>query len=243
MLLRCIRAENKKLKHSIIFFACILIPVIPAIMGGFNYVQNTGILTQKWYSLWTQVTLFYANFFYAPLIALYCSYLWRMDHLHNNWNVLMTAPVSVSSVYFGKLAIILKITLFTQIWIGILYLITGKLVGFSGFPPFEILIWLLRGTLAAIAIGALQLLLSMIIRSFSIPIGIALLGSIVGFLFINKGLGYFCPYALMLMGMNSNKTEDSLQGGVLPFLLSTVVFFLLFSGCSIYILKKRDVRA
>lgn len=155
----------------------------------------------------------------------------------------MTAPVPVSSVYFGKLAIILKITLFTQIWIGILYLITGKLVGFSGFPPFEILIWLLRGTLAVIAIGALQLLLSMIIRSFSVPIGIALLGSIVGFLFSNKGLGYFCPYALMLMGMNSNKTEDSLQGGVLPFLLSTVVFFLLFSGCSIYILKKRDVRA
>lgn len=74
MLLRCIRAENKKLKHSIIFFACILIPVIPAIMGGFNYVQNTGILTQKWYSLWTQVTLFYANFFlrapHRPLLLL-----------------------------------------------------------------------------------------------------------------------------------------------------------------------------
>ena len=83
MLFRCIQAENKKLKHSVIFFACIFIPVIPAIMGGFNYIQNTGILTQKWYSLWTQVTLFYANFFYAPLIALYCSYLWRLDTSHN----------------------------------------------------------------------------------------------------------------------------------------------------------------
>ena len=243
MLIRCIRTENKKLRHSIIFFACIFIPVIPAIMGGFNYTQNTGILTEEWYSLWTQVTLFYANFFYAPLIALYCSYLWRMEHLHNNWNVLMTAPVPVSSVYFGKLAIIFKVTLFTQLWIDVLYLITGKLVGFSGFPPFEILTWLLRGTLAAIAIGALQLLLSMIIRSFSIPIGIALLGSIIGFLFSSKGFGYFFPYALMLMGMNSNKTEDSLQGGLLPFLLSTVIFFFLFSACSIYILKKRDVRA
>ena len=83
----------------------------------------------------------------------------------------------------------------------------------------------------------------MIIRSFSIPIGIALLGSIIGFLFSSKGFGYFFPYALMLMGMNSNKTEDSLQGGLLPFLLSTVIFFFLFSAYSIYILKKRDVRA
>lgn len=243
MLLRCIQAENKKLKHSIIFLACIFIPVIPAIMGGFNYSQNTGILTHKWYSLWTQVTLFYANFFYAPLIALYCSYLWRLEHLHNNWNVLMTAPVSIPCIYLGKLAVILKVTLFTQLWIGVLYLITGKFVGFSGFPPFEILTWLLRGTLSAIAIGALQLFLSMIIRSFSVPIGIALIGSIIGLLFSNKGFGYFCPYSLMLMGMNSNKTDDSLQGGLFPFLLSTVIFFLLFSICSIYILKKRDVRA
>lgn len=243
MLLRCIQAENKKLKHSIIFLACIFIPVIPAIMGGFNYSQNTGILTHKWYSLWTQVTLFYANFFYAPLIALYCSYLWRLEHLHNNWNVLMTAPVSIPCIYLGKLAVIFKVTLFTQLWIGVLYLITGKFVGFSGFPPFEILTWLLRGTLSAIAIGALQLFLSMIIRSFSVPIGIALMGSIIGLLFSNKGFGYFCPYSLMLMGMNSNKTDDSLQGGLFPFLLSTVIFFLLFSICSIYILKKRDVRA
>ena len=216
MLLRCIQAENKKLKHSIIFLACIFIPVIPAIMGGFNYSQNTGILTHKWYSLCTQVTLFYANFFHAPLIALYCSYLWRLEHLHNNWNVLMTAPVSIPCIYFGKLAVIFKVTLFTQLWIGVLYLITGKFVGFSGFPPFEILTWLLRGTLAAIAIGALQLFLSMIIRSFSVPIGIALMGSIIGLLFSNKGFGYFCPYSLMLMGMNSNKTDDSLQADSYP---------------------------
>lgn len=243
MLMRCIQAENKKLKHSVIFLACIFIPVIPAVMGGFNYIQNTGILTEKWYSLWTQITLFYSNFFYAPLIALYCSYMWRLEHLNNNWNVLMTAPVSIPSIYLGKLAVILKVTLFTQLWVGILYLITGKLAGLSGVPPFEILVWLLRGTLAAIAIGALQLLLSMMIRSFSLPIGIALIGSIIGLLLSSKGNGNLWPYSLMLMGMNSNKSSDRLQGGLLPFLLSTAVYFLIFSVCSIIILKKRDIRA
>lgn len=243
MLMRCIQAENQKLKHSVIFLACIFIPVIPAVMGGFNYIQNTGILTEKWYSLWTQITLFYSNFFYAPLIALYCSYMWRLEHLNNNWNVLMTAPVSIPSIYLGKLAVILKVTLFTQLWVGILYLITGKLAGLSGVPPFEILVWLLRGTLAAIAIGALQLLLSMMIRSFSLPIGIALIGSIIGLLLSSKGNGNLWPYSLMLMGMNSNKSSDRLQGGLLPFLLSTAVYFLIFSVCSIIILKKRDIRA
>lgn len=95
MLTRCILAERKKLRHSLILPACILIPIIPAIMGTFNYLQNLGILKSEWYSLWTQHTLFYASFFFAPLIGLYCSYLWRLEHRNNNWNSIMTAPVPV----------------------------------------------------------------------------------------------------------------------------------------------------
>lgn len=243
MLLRCIKAENRKLKHSLIFPACIIIPVIPAVMGTFNYLQNAGILTQKWYSLWTQHTLFYASFFYAPLIALYCSYLWRLEHRNNNWNVFMTAPVSIPCLYFGKLAVIFRVTLMTQLWVGILYLSCGKAIGLPGFCPGDICFWLLRGTLAAAAIGAIQLLLSMVIRSFSVPIGIALIGSVLGMMLSNKGLGLYWPYSLMLMGMNSNKTEDTLNGSLLPFILSTLVFFLVFYLAAIRILRTRDVHA
>ena len=126
MLRLCVKAENKKLRHSVIWAACILIPIIPAIMGTFNYQQNLGILTGKWYSLWSQLSLFYASFFYAPLIALYCSYLWRLEHLNHNWNVLMTAPVSIPNIFFSKLAVIFKVTLITQIWLAVLFLLCGK---------------------------------------------------------------------------------------------------------------------
>lgn len=242
MLFRCCQAESRKLRHSVIYPACILIPLIPAIMGTFNYQQNVGVLKSEWYSLWTQHTLFYASFFYAPLIALYCSYLWRLEHRNNNWNVLMTAPVPISSLYLGKLAIIFRVTLTTQLWVGLLFVICGKLVGLPALPPPVIAFWLLRGTLAAAAIGALQLLLSMVIRSFSVPIGISLIGSVLGLLISNKGLGLYWPYSLMLAGMNANKTEDALTGSLLPFLLSTAAFFFLFYGIAIWILKHRDVR-
>ena len=33
----CIRAEAAKLRRSIIWLACLLLPIIPAIMGVFNY--------------------------------------------------------------------------------------------------------------------------------------------------------------------------------------------------------------
>ena len=243
MLLTCIHAENGKLRRSAIWFACFLLPIIPAVYGAFNYSQNLGILTREWYSLWTQTTLFYATFFYAPLIALYCSYLWRLEHLNHNWNVLMTSPVPIRDIFLGKLIIILKVTLFTQIWVFALYLLCGKLVGLHGLPDLSIFLWACRGTIAAIAIGALQLLLSMIIRSFAVPIGIALVGSIIGRLASAKDMGIFWPYALMLMGMNSNKDTDVLAGNSLPFLLATFLYFLLFTVISILILKNRDIKA
>lgn len=243
MLLRCIRAENMKLKHSIIWCACIFIPIIPAVMGTANYLNNVGLLTEEWYSLWTQFTLFYSWLFYAPLIALYCSYMWRLEHLNSNWNVLMTAPVPVRDVFLGKLAVIFRVTLFTQVWVFLLYVVCGKLCGLPGMAPPDTVLWMLRGTLAAAAIGTLQLLLSMVIRSFAVPIGIALAGSILGFLFINKGWELYWPYSLMMAGMNSNKSEDILGGNPVPFLVSVAVFFAVFAGAAVLWLKKKDVKA
>lgn len=242
MLCRCIQCENQKLRRSVIWSACFLIPIIPAIMGTFNYLQNLELLKSGWYSLWTQLSLFYASIFYGPLIALYASYLWRLEHLNNNWNKIMTMPVPVSDIFLGKLAVIFKVTVITQLWLGCLFFLCGKLSGLPGFMPAEILFWLLRGTLAAGAVGTLQLCLSMMIRSFALPIGIALCGSIAGFLLSNKGLSMYWPYSLMVAGMNSNQYKDQLSANLLPFFVSLFFFFLLFAGISILWLKKKDIR-
>lgn len=154
----------------------------------------------------------------------------------------MTAPVPISCLYFGKLTVIFFVALITQGWVGILYLIAGNLAGLPGLCPAKVLFWLLRGTLAAIAVGALQLLLSMLIRSFSIPIGIALAGGVMGMLIYNEGFGMYWPYSLVLMGMNSNKSADVLSGNSLLFVLSAVLYFLLFYLIAVRILKTRDIR-
>lgn len=132
-------------------------PAHPRCHGNLQLSGNLGILTSEWYSLWTQITLFYSSLFYAPLIGLYCSYLWRLEHLNNNWNVLMTNPVPVRNVFLAKLAVVFRVTLFTQLWVGVLYFLCGKLCGLPGMVPGQILVWLLRGTLAAAAVGTLQL--------------------------------------------------------------------------------------
>lgn len=242
MLLRCVKMELKKLKHSHLWLVFLVIPIIPAIMGGGNYLNNLGVLKSEWFSLWTQHSLFYSNFFYGPLIALYCAYTWRVEHLNCNWNRLMTMPVPVGDVFLSKLVLAFGCTVGLQLWVWVLFIITGRVVGLSGIPPLEILVWLLRGSIGGLVTAALQLVLSMLIRSFAVPIALALMGSVLGLFASNGGLGFLWPYSLMLMGMNANKTED-MVGNMAGFGISTAVFLLLFVGFGILCLKKGDVRS
>lgn len=241
ILLRCIQAEIKKAKSARVWLAFLIIPVLPAIMGTFNYLNNLALLQSGWYSLWTQHTLFYATFFYGPLIAIYCSWLWRLEHVNGNWNMIMTAPVPESCIYLSKFLMAAGMSLLTQGWVGILFYLSGKYAGLTDPIPAEMFIWLVRGCIGGLAVAALQLLLSMVIRSFSLPIIFAFFGSILGLLVLSHGSGLYFPYSLMAMGMNSNRIQDSLAGMGLPFLCSTAIYTALFLIIGIMILKKKDV--
>lgn len=243
MLFTCIRTEFLKLKRSFVWLACFIIPVIPAIMGTANYVGNLAILTGKWYALWTQHTLFYACFFFAPLISVYCAYLWRVENFGHNRNVLMTAPVPLSCIFFGKLSVTFLVTVVTQLWMFFLFTVSGRLVGLPGLPPLQILGWCLRATLGGLVCAAAMLLLAMCIRSFALPIGLSLVLTLIGFLFSNKGWGLFYPFSLIASGMNANTYDDKLTGNMLPFFASCIIYLALFSGAAIHLLRTRDVRA
>lgn len=244
MLMRCIRAENRKLRRSPIWLLFLAVPAISAIYGTFNYRMNQGILTHGWYDLWTQYTLFYALFFFAPLIGVYAAYLWRLEHRGHNWNLIMTAPVRPFALYAAKFCVVAKMAFLTQGWLLVLFLVGGKLgAGLAGFPPPEILLWLLRGAVGGLPIIAIQLLLSMVIRNFALPVLMALGGSILGLMATTSNAGLFWPYSLMLMGMNSNRTEDVMTGQLPGFFLSCIIFLAIFLLIADVVLAKQDVKA
>ena len=92
--MKSIKAEQIKLKRSPVWLAFFILPIISAFFGTFNYMANLELLKSKWYSLWSQHTLFLCYVFMPALIGTYCSYLWRLEHMRNNWNSFLTVPVS-----------------------------------------------------------------------------------------------------------------------------------------------------
>lgn len=243
MLSACIKSEQLKLRRTPLWAAFLIAPFIPAILGTQNYLNNLNLLKSEWFSLWTQETLFYSNFFFAPLTAVYCSYLWRMENRNKNRYALLSAPVPVRNIILGKLIITGRVILLTQLWVYVLFLISGKLTGLAGFPPAATLYYVFRGLLGGMVIVSLQLLLSMMIRSFAAPIVIAILGSITGLLAANSSFGILYPYSLLMLGMNANRTEDMLAGSSLPFVMSSVFYLVLFTALAAFLLKRRDVSA
>ena len=244
MLKRCIVAENRKLHASPIWVMFFLLPTISAGYGTFNYLQNLAILTDGWYSLWTQHTLFYSMLFFPAMVGAYAAYLWRLEHLGHNWNLIMAMPVRPLDLFAAKFVVVAKLALLTHAYVFALFVVCGKLFAhLPGWPPASLPLYLLRGALGALAVIAAQLVLAMVIRSFAVPIFLALLGGISGMLAGSKGLSLFWPYCLMQAGMNANKQQDVLSGAYLPFFASCLFWLAALFLLAWLLLRKRDVKA
>ena len=234
-----IPAELIKLKRTPIWIAFIILPSISALIGTFNYLGNLDLLKSSWYSLWTQHSLFFCYFFMPPLIGVYAGYLWRMEHSGTNWNMLLVHSPAWRIV-LDKLGVCSTMTFLTLLWLGFLFIICGLCAGITQPVPAVLIEWLACGLTGGIAVCTVQCFLSLVIRSFAIPIGIALVGGIVGLIATAQGSFYTVPYALFSVGMRANNPERPLDA--VPFTLSCMAFIVIFYLLSVWYLRQHDVR-
>lgn len=231
--------EVIKIRRTPIWIAFLTLPLISALIGTANYLNNLALLKSTWYSLWTQHSLFFCYFFMPPLIGVYASYLWRLEHNGSNWNmVLVNTPVW--RLVFGKLAVCSAVTFLTLGWQCILYVLCGLYVGFSEPVPFALIEWFVCGVIGGTAVCAMQCFLSLIIRSFAIPVGLALLGGFAGLAATAAGHYYILPYSLMSRGMRANNPNLSVNLSV--YICYAVFFIVLFYILSVWYIKSHDVR-
>lgn len=241
MLLRCLKAELQKCRRSPVWLAFLVLPIFPAILGTGNYLGNLEALENGWYSLWSQHTLFSSMFFLPALLGVFCAWQWRLEHTDHNWNSFLTTPVPVRDLYGAKLILAAVVSLLAQVCIGVLFLLSGKIAGISGPVPPELPEWLLCGALGGISVCAVQLFFSLVIRAFAPPVAFGLVGGILGLMFTAQGWGYAFPYSLLCLGMRANNPQMELD--LKPFVLSALVYTVVFAFLSLRYLQRRDAAA
>ena len=241
MLLRCIKSEIIKLKRSGIVPVLIIIPLIAVFMGTGNYYMNIGVLQNKWYSLWTQVSLFYSYFFFPASIALICSYLCKLERENSNWNKILAAPIKRRNIIISKLVSATILICFSQIMVAIFYIIGGKIVGLDSDIPMELIQWISLGAVAGISVAAVQLFISMNVRSFAVPVGISVCLSILGLRFVMAERAFSIPYSLVIYSMSALKSSGFGGDVIAKILLTSLLFTVIFALIENIILKRKDV--
>ncbi len=242
MFIRSVRAEFLKLRRSFIWLAMLALPVLSAGLGTANYLNNLGMLTEQWYSLWTQHALFYCTLFAPALTGVYCAYICRLEHLNRNWNAVMTQPVPVSTMLAAKLTVVSVMTALTQLFIGILFIISGKIAGLTAPIPFELVYWILRGWWALTVQASLLLCVALIIRSFAVPVAAGILGGFCGLPALVKGFGVYFPFSLLELGMCSHNPSEPMDCSAAGFLVSSILYLLLGFSVSVLWMRKQDVK-
>ncbi len=246
MIIRVIHTEFLKMRRTPLWLAFLVLSVISAVMGTANYAANTDILKDGWLDLWAQHTLFAAAFFLPALYGVLCSCEWRWEHLGHNWNRLMTQPVPAGMIWLGKFIPAAAVALGSQLFIGGLYLVSGRLAGLTGVFPERLPVWLFMGWIGSLAILAVQLFFSMVMRSFAVPVGIALAGGVMGLLAAAKGKAAAVPYALLAAGMNANNSKDGYTSGLhgcLLLAMSAAAWIFLSFLLAVLWLRKKDIAA
>lgn len=242
MLIRSIRAEFLKLRRSYIWLAMLVLPLLSAGLGTANYLNNLGMLTDQWYSLWTQHALFYCALFAPALTGVYCAYVCRLEHLNRNWNAVMTQPIPVGTMLSAKLTAVSILTALTQCLIGILFIVSGKLAGLTAPLPFELVYWVVRGWWALTVQAALLLCVALMVRSFAVPVAAGILGGFCGLPALVKGFGVYFPFSLLELGMCSHNPAEPMDCSAAAFVISSFLYLLLGFAISVLWLKKRDVK-
>ena len=238
MLLRAIKAEVLKCRRAPVWLAFLVLPVFPAVLGTFNYLGNLGVLEDQWYSLWSQHTLFSSMFFLPALFGVFCAWQWRLEHTDHNWNAVLTAPVPAGTLYLAKLAVDAAVSLLAMAFIGVLFVLSGKVAGITAPLPPELPRWLLLGALGGVVVCAVQLFFSLAIRAFAPPVAMALVGGILGLMVTSQGWGTAFPYSLLALGMAANNPRMELP---LPsFLTGCAGYLVLAAVLSIRWLSRRD---
>lgn len=241
--------ELLKLRRLHLWVIVVGLPVLSTLLGVLNFQANREVLDSGWASLWSQAGLFYGLFFMTIAVAVLASSVWRVEHRGHAWNQFMAAPQPVGRVLAAKLGALAVLVALMQVVMVAAALVGGVVVGLPGMPPIHLVLATLLATLPGIAVAAWQSLLSMLIRNFGAPIGIAAVAVVVSFGAVAGGadtLGLFLAPALVTRTMSLGSTALGTGGTltldtVAPLVVASLVLTALGWAAAVVHLRRADL--
>lgn len=249
--MNAIRAEFLKLRRSQAWAIVVLLPLIMAISAVVNTLVAGTPLEGGWHTLWMRALVVYGLFPLAVGIGLLASLVWRPEHRGTNWNALMSGPTSSMSVVVAKSAAVGGLAFVMQGVMLVAVVVLGKVAfGLPGMLPGQYWLIALLVAVACVPVAALQSALSMLIRSFAVPVAIALVGAGASTVLLTVGVDAIIlvsPYGLVSRATQFGTGTFADDGGtgaglVATLLLASAALAAVVVWVSARTLDRRDAR-
>lgn len=249
--MRTLSAELIKLKRSLSWPVVVLLPIAVTLLGAATNLTRGQQPDDGWHTVWLQSVGFHGLFPMAIGIAILGSLVWRSEHRGSNWNALMSGPTSTTSILIAKSAVVAGLAALMQlIMLGSVITVGAGAFGLPGMLPVEYLWTTLLIIIATVPLAVLQSSLSMLLRSFAIPIAVALVGtgiSVVALMILGD-LAVISPYGLATRAtqLGTGTFSDAgtvTTGSVVTILIASIALAAALIAMTAAIVERRDTRA
>lgn len=245
------RAEFIKLRRSLSWVVVVLLPLVLVVSGSIMTLLDGRGLENGWHTLWLRSVVFYGMFPLAVGIAILASLVWRAEHRGNNWNALMAGPTSSLRIALAKAVVVAVLAALMQVIVVVTVILLGKLAfGLPGFLPARYLAVSAVIVVASLPVAVLQSWLSMVVRSFVLPIVVAFVGAGLSTVLLVIGLDaaiFVSPYAVVSRATQLGTATFADTGEITLLVLAMIiaaslVLSAVLTAANTLVLERTDAR-
>lgn len=239
-----ILAEWKKLNKIQLLIIGIAFVALSSFIGLGTYFANQSVLIDGTQDkvMWGQLTFYYTQILYPPMIAIFIAISIRQEFERKNLEMLRSNAISIKKLLISKLSTVTSLTIPIQLIVLIIYIVALKVADVK-LTSFVLLAlkWTILSILSSLSILCIQAFAYAKTRSFGQSIGISAIGAIGGFvlLFLNENLNKFYPYSQPMIALRSRALSDISGSDLAVFIIVNITYGLIFYRLTINALEKQ----
>ncbi|MBP1991448.1 ABC transporter permease [Paenibacillus eucommiae] len=195
-----IQAEILKLRKSPIWLLIFVSPILSVVLG---MAESFNEDLDPWLGTLALMAFLHAMLFLPLLTGVFAAFVCRYEHVGGGWKQMLALPVSRSSVYLVKLAMVMLLLAVVQVLIVGGLLLLGTIKGYTAPIPWYEISWaVIGGWVACLPLAALQMAVSTAWASFAAPLAVNVIFTLPNMLIVNSAeYGPYYPWAQPLLAM------------------------------------------
>lgn len=219
---RLLSGEWLKLQKGLLLILLIPGPVL-SVLVGVQTLEDNSLGAEDWIWMYVISVQNYAWLFYPILTGVFAALICRYEHVGGGWKHLLAQPVSRTQVYLAKAFLLAGFAAASQLIFLTLFLMGVGWTGLEGAVSWDTLLKsIFAGWLGVLPLAALQLWVSVLWRSFGVPLAINIVLSLPTILAAqSEEWGPFYPWAQPMLAMMPS------DQGYLNVSLETLVFVII----------------